>query len=221
VVSSAIVMGIMDTFLLGELVKRGLSLSRSAANAAGYSMLVRDRLSLDNLVAKLKERQNDIIYVAVIDHQGRVAAHSELLKSGSEFKPMAGVAIHMDSDGAVATRVTRNGQISYEFRSPIVFAGKEIGQFYLGIDAAALATAQVAASRKVVVMAVFVLILSVAGTCYIARIFTRPIKQLNDGVFLLKSGSNLGALATTQQDELGELTRNFNEMASVILDQKE
>jgi HD-GYP domain-containing protein (c-di-GMP phosphodiesterase class II) len=221
VVSSAIVMGIMDTFLLGELVKRGLSLSRSAANTAGYSMLVRDRLSLDNLVAKLKERQKDIIYVAVVDHQGRVTAHSELLKSGSSFKPEAGVAIHKDSDGAVVTQVTRKGQISYEFRSPIVFAGKEIGQFYLGIDAAALTTAQVAASRKVAVMAVIVLILSVAGTCYIARIFTQPIKQLNDGVTLLKSGSSLGAIATTQQDELGELTRNFNEMASVILHQKD
>ena len=221
IVSSAIVMGIMDTFLLEELVKRGLSLSRGAANAAGYSMLVRDRLSLDNLVAKLKERQKDIIYVAVIDHRGRVAAHSELLKSGSNFKPETGVAIHKDSDGAVATRVTGNGKVSYEFGTPIVFAGKEIGQFHLGIDAAALTAAQAAARRKVAVMAVIILFLSVAGTCYIARIFTRPIKQLNDGVFLLKSGSNLGTLTVTQHDELGELTMNFNEMAGVIMSQQD
>jgi len=221
VVSSAIVMGIMDTFLLGELVKRGLSLSRGAANAAGYSMLVRDRLSLDNLVAKLKERQEDIIFVAVIDHHGMVAAHSDLLKRGSSFKPEDGTAINKDSDGAVATRMTRNGQVSYEFMTPIVFAGKEIGQFCLGIDAAALTTAQVAARRKVAVMAVIILFLSVAGTCYIARIFTRPIKKLNDGVFLLKSGSSLEAIAVTQRDELGELTSNFNEMAGVILHQQE
>src|SRR6185369_14619990 len=221
IVSSTIVMKIMDIFLLEELVKRGLSLSRGAANAAGYSMLARDRLSLDNLVAKLKERQKDIIYVAVIDHRGRVAAHSELLKSGSNFKPETGVAIHKDSDGAVATRVTGNGKVSYEFGTPIVFAGKEIGQFHLGIDAAALTAAQAAARRKVAVMAVIILFLSVAGTCYIARIFTRPIKQLNDGVFLLKSGSNLGNLTVTQHDELGELTMNFNEMAGVIMNQQD
>ncbi len=221
IVSSMIVMEIMDTFLLGELVKRGLTLSRGAANAAGYSMLVRDRLSLDNLVAKIKERQEDIIYVAVIDRRGTVAAHSELLKSGSSFKPETGVEIHKDSDGAVATQVTNDGQISYEFRTPIVFAGKEIGQFYLEIDDIALTTAQAAARRKVAVMAVIILFLSVACTCYIARIFTRPIKLLNDGVFLLKSGSNLGAIAVTQRDELGELTRNFNEMAGVILNQQD
>jgi len=221
IVSSVIVMGIMDTFLLGELVKRGLSLSRASANTAGYSMLVRDRLSLDNLVAKIKERQGDILYAAVIDHRGTVAAHSELLKSDSHFQPQAGTAINRDSDGAMVTRVTRNGQVCYEFSTPIVFAGKEIGQFYLGIDDAALTTAQVAARRKVAVMALIILLLSVTGTCYIARIFTRPIKQLNDGVFLLKSGCKLGAIAVTQHDELGELTSNFNDMASVILHQQD
>ena len=220
-VSSVIVMGIMDTFLLGELVKRGMSLSRGAANAAGYSMLVRDRLSLDNLVAKIKERQEDIIYVAVIDHHGTVAAHSELEKSGSHFQPEAGVVISKDSDGAMVSRVTRNRQVFYEFSTPVVFTGKEIGQFFLAIDAVALTTAQQAARRKVAVMALLILLLSVAGTCYIARIFTRPIKQLNDGVFLLKSGRNLGAITVTQHDELGELTSNFNDMASVILNQQD
>jgi putative nucleotidyltransferase with HDIG domain len=219
--SSAIVMGIMDTFLLGELVKRGMSLSRGAANAAGYSMLVQDRLSLDNLVAKIKERQGDILYVAVVDHRGTVVAHSELLKSGSHFRPEAGVEVNKDSDGSMVTRVNRNGQVCYDFSTPVVFAGKEIGRFCLGIDAIALVTAQEAARREVAVMAVIVLLLSVAGTCYIARIFTLPIKQLNDGVYLLKTGSSLGVIEVTQHDELGELTSNFNDMASVIHTQQD
>jgi putative nucleotidyltransferase with HDIG domain len=117
--------------------------------------------------------------------------------------------------------VTSNKQISYEFRTPIVFAGKEIGQLYLAIDAVALTTAQEAARRKVVVMALIILSLSVACTYHIARIFTWPIKRLNDGVFLLKSGNSRGAIAVTQHDELGELTRNFNDMASVILNQQD
>ena len=127
--------------------------------------------------------------------------------------------INKDSDGSMVTRVTRNGKVSYEFSTPIVFAGKVVGQFYLGIDAAALTSAQAAARRKVAVMAVIILLLSVACTSYIARIFTLPIKQLNEGVFLLKSG-NTGAIAVKQHDEFGELIGNFNEMASVILNQQ-
>ncbi len=221
VVSSAVVMGIMDTFLLGELVKRGTSLSRGAANAAGYSMLVRDRLSLDNLVAKIKERQGDISYVAVIDHKGTVAAHSELLKRGSRFQPEAGTIINKDSDGSMVSRVTRNDRDSYEFMTPIVFASKDVGQLHLGIDAVTLTTAQSAARRKVALASLVILALSVACTCHMARIFTRPIKQLNDGVYKLKSGTTTGAVEVIQHDELGELTRNFNEMARVILDQQD
>lgn len=221
IAASVIVMGIMDSFLLKELVKRGMSLSRGAANAAGYSMLVRDRLSLDNLAAKIKERQEDISFVAVVDHRGIVVAHSELLKSGSSFRPESGITINKDSDGSTVSRVTRNKQVSYEFRTPIVFAGKAIGQFCLGIDADALTTAQEAARRKVALMALIILSLSMACTYYIARIFTSPIKRLNEGVFLLKSGSNMRAIAVTQHDEIGELTKNFNEMARMILNQQE
>lgn len=221
IVSSAIVMGIMDTFLLGELVKRGQSLSRGVANAAGYSMLVRDRLSLDNLASKIKERQVDINYVAVVDHLGTVVAHSDLLKSGSRFQPESGTVINKDGDGSMVSRVTRNGQVSYEFSTPIVFAGREVGHLFLGIDDGALTTAQAAARRKVGVMAVVILLLSMVCTSYIARIFTRPIKQLNEGVSQLKSGRNIRTIAVTQQDELGELTGNFNEMASVILNQQD
>jgi len=221
IVSAAIFLGILNSFLLGETVKRGLSLARGAAGAAGYSMLVRDRLSLDNLVAKIKERQEDIIYVAVIDHRGTVAAHSELLKNGSIFNPETGVALKKETDGAMALRVTRDGQDSYEFRTPIMFAGKVVGLFSLGIDDSSLTLAREAARRKVAFLAVVILLLSMAGTCSIASIFTRPIKRLSDRVLLLKSGSHPGPIAVTQHDELGELTSNFNQMASVIVNQKE
>jgi putative nucleotidyltransferase with HDIG domain len=221
IVSATIVMGIMDTFLLEELVKRGKSLSRGAANAAGYSMMVRDRLSLDNMVAKIKEGQNDINFVAVVNHRGIAVAHSELQKSGRRFLPEAGLEINKDSDGSSVTRVTHDEQVSYEFTTPIVFAGRKIGQFCLGIDAIALTTAQEAARRKVALMALIILSLSMGGTFFIARIFTQPIKRLNDGVAHLKSGSSLGPIVVTQHDELGDLTRNFNEMAGIILSQQE
>lgn len=221
VASSTIFMGIMDTFLLGELVKRGISLSRAAANAAGYSMLLHDRLSLDNLVAKIKERQEDILIVAVVDHRGNAVAHSELIKIGSRFQTVSGAVIKQENDGSLVSRIVREKQVSYEFRTPIMFADKEIGQFYLEIDAVALTRAQEAARRKVAFVALIILSFSVACTFYIARIFTSPIKRLSEGVSQLKSGSNMVDIVVTQHDELGDLSRNFNEMAHKIRSQQE
>ena len=221
IVSSVIVMGIMDTSLQGELVKRGLSMSRGAANAAGYSILVRDRLSLDNLVAKIKEHQEDIRYAAVVDRHGTITAHSDIGKTGTRFVPAAEVVIINDANGSRVSRVNRNGEASYEFRTPIMFANKEIGHFYLDIDTTVLTSAQGAARRKVAFASAVILFLSVAGTYCIARIFTTPIKQLTAGVSLLKSGSYQGEITVTLRDELGELTSNFNDMAHVILTQQE
>jgi len=221
VVLSFIVMGIMDSFLLAELVKRGSSMSRGAADAAGYSILARDRLFLDNLVSKIKERQADIRYAVVVDREGTITAHSDLYKNGTKFLPAAGEVINYDANGSLVSRVDRKGELFYEFRTPIIFANREIGRFYLAIDGAVLTTAQAAARRNVTIAAAVLLFLSVVGTYYIGRIFTTPIKQLTDGVSLLKSGRYLGKIRVTLHDEIGELTRNFNDMAQVITTQQE
>jgi len=215
-VASFIFMGIMDSFLLAELVKRGSSLSRGAADVAGYSMLARDRLSLDNLVAKIRERQEDIRYVAVVDRDGTITAHSDMRKSGTKFVPADGVVISREPDGSRVSRIDRSGGSSYEFSTPVVFANREIGRFYLAIDSGVLTAAQAAARRKIAFAAAVILFIAVLGTYHIGRIFTAPIKQLSDGVSLLKSGRYLGKIRVTLHDEIGDLTRNFNDMAHVI-----
>lgn len=220
-VSSFIIIGIMDTFLLGELVKRGLSMSRGAADAAGYSILAHDRLSLDNLVAKIREHQADIRSAAVVDHKGIILAHSNLQLVGEKFLPVIGKVINRNADGSLVSMAATTGRVSYEFSNPIMFANNTLGSFHLSIDAAVLATAQQAARRKVAFTSAVIIMLSVAGVFFIARIFTTPIKQLTNSVSLLKSGSYQGNIEVTLRDELGGLTRNFNEMAQVIMTQRD
>lgn len=222
VVSAVVVIGIMDRFLLGELVKRGMSLSRGAANTASYGILAHDLLSVDNLVSKLKELQPDILYVAVVDRQGLITAHNELKKNNGRFEQhQQGMLIRAAADGATVYRVDREGKTVYEFTTPISFAGTKIGALHLGIDSVSLLQAQSDARLKVGVASSLILLIAVAVSFYIARSFTSPIKELSSGVSQLKSGSYQGTLAVTLRDELGELTRDFNDMAMVIMDQQE
>ena len=211
----------MDTVLLGELVKRGLSMSRGSADAAGYSILAHDRLSLDNLVAKIRDNQTDIRSAAVVDHKGIILAHSDMQLVGENFLPVVGKEINKNADGSLVSMVARAGSVSYEFSTPIMFANNNIGSFHLAIDGEVLATAQQAARRKVAFMSAVIIMLSVAGVFFIARIFTTPIKRLTNSVSLLKTGSYQGNIEVTLRDELGGLTRNFNEMAQVILSQRD
>ncbi len=221
-VSLLIVISIMDTFLLGELVKRGVAVSRSAANAAGYSIMSGDRLALDNLVAQLKERQNDIRSVAIVTREGTVAAHSDLTQNGTTFAHAAArTTIEKQADGSSVFRVARGGEVSFEFLTPILFARHEVGTLHLVIDAASLATAQQAAKRKVLLASGAILLLAMVGAVFVANAFTKPLEKLTASVTQLSSGRFLGALQVTSHDEIGELTGKFNEMAQVIFRQRQ
>jgi HD-GYP domain-containing protein (c-di-GMP phosphodiesterase class II) len=218
--TSIIVMNIMDSFLLKELVKRGFSISRSTATAAGYSILSNDKLALDNLTAKIKEFEQDIKYVATVDEEGFIKAHSELEKMGEKFSDIQGDTLKEAKDGSIARVSVKGNSKEFGFETPILFAGKRVGAVYLGIDGRTLLTSQLLARKKIVVVSLIILALGVAGVFFLAAFITTPVKRLTEGVSSLKRGEYRGGIKVRSKDELGELTKNFNEMANVITSQK-
>ncbi len=219
--SSFIVTSIMDGSLLEELVKRGFSITGSASTAAGYSILSNDRLALDNIAAKIRQYQKDIVYVAMVDEKGVIKAHSDLEQMGEVFREMESEVIREEPDGSRVKKVKRMGAVCYEFTTPIVFADKELGAIYLGIDEKTLLYSQKAARKKIALVSGIILTLGVAGVFFLSGFITTPVKRLMDGVMKMKSGFYRGGIKVVSKDELGDLTRNFNEMANMIMDQKE
>lgn len=219
--TSFIVTNIMDSSLLEELTKRGFSITGSASTAAGYSILSNDRLALDNLAAKIRQYQKDIVYVTMVDDKGIIKAHSDLGMMGEQFQEKRSSVIREADDGSTVKKVKRKGVVYYEFRTPIVFADKELGAIYLGIDEKTLIASQVEARKKIVLVSGVILTLGVAGVFFLSGFITTPVKRLMDGVIEMKSGHYRGEIKVVSRDELGRLTRNFNEMSRTIMDQKE
>jgi putative nucleotidyltransferase with HDIG domain len=220
VASSAVVMGVMDRLVLEELFKKGFSIGRSAAASAGFNLLSDDVLELDNLAAKLKDLYGDLLFVAAVDNQGMVRAHSELGKAGSPFAPAEGIVIRSGEGGSTVTSARRDGVNAYEFMVPIVFTEKKLGDIYLAIDSASLTQAKAETRRKLLPVAVVVLLLGFAGAFYLSSRFTTPIKHLSQGVSQLASGEYEEPISVKSDDELGELTKNFNHMAGTITHQR-
>ncbi|MEJ2183643.1 MAG: HD domain-containing protein [Nitrospirota bacterium] len=217
--SSVIVVGIMDRFVLRELLQKGFSMAGNAATAAGYSLLSGDTLALDNLTGKLREAQGDLLFVAVVDNEGVIRAHSDVGKSGYRFFDVSGETLLAKDDGGEARRTFREGAPAYEFKVPILFAGKKLGAIDLAIKADAVLAAQADARRKILFVSVAVLLLGALGTLLISAVITTPVKKLSVGVSEL-TGGNYHEIPVVSRDELGELTANFNEMARVITSQK-
>lgn len=217
--SSAIIMNIMEDFALRELVKRGLSIAESASTAAGYSMLSEDMLALDNLMAKLKESQKDILFAVTTDERGFIIADSELGNAGKPYPLRKGDKIIPAGGDSTVWEVREGESRFYEFRKPVVFAGRKLGDLYLGIDARFLIAARSDARRRIFSVTAAVVALGVIGTLFLSGFITTPIKRLTDAVSQVSSGQYEREIPVVAPDELGELTRNFNKMARTITQQ--
>jgi putative nucleotidyltransferase with HDIG domain len=215
--SAMIVIDIMDGFLFREMVKRGSALAVSAATPAGYSLLAEDLLGLDHLVSKIAESQTDVLSVAIIDPQGRLLAHSRL---GTITSPTSGKLLVQQHDVTVRSG-QREGKESFEFDAPILFQGRQLGRVQLGIDATALTDTRQLARRKIFLVASIFLLAGTIATLLLTQIVTRPVARLSEGVARLKRGQFDGPIMAVSHDELGDLTRNFNEMATELLAQQQ
>ena len=218
--STMIVIDIMDGFLFREMVKRGSALAVSAATPAGYSLLAEDLLGLDHLVSKIAESQTDVLSVAIVDPQGRLLAHSRLKEMGGTINPQTGKLLVQQHDVTVRSGY-REGRESFEFDAPILFQGRQLGRVQLSIDATTLTATKQLARRKIFIVASIFLLAGTIATFFLTRIVTRPVARLSEGVARLKSGEYAGPISAVSHDELGDLTHNFNAMATALLAQKQ
>lgn len=213
---SLVVVDVMDQVLLRSLIRRGTSIALSAATPAAYSILANDRLALDNLAAKIKQAQDDLVYVAIVDREGIVLAHDQLDQVGTVFSEPRGIALERGENYAVS-RIDRG----YEFRIPIRFNASRIGTVVLGIDARPLAEARGAARNQILLIALAAVLVGAAGALALSTLMTNPVRRLIGGVIRIRTGDYRVKLPVSSRDELGVLTRSFNEMARVIRSQKE
>jgi len=218
--SSMVAIQSMDRELLDSLAKRGASIALSAAIPAGYSILTEDRLALDNLAAKIEASQEDIVYLAILDNDSNILAHNTLTETGSRFVTARGAPLQHGSDFTMH-RATRDGLSSYEFQTPILFADSQVGSIIVGIDSATLQTAKDFARRRIFLISLIVLAFGTLCTFLLSKLVTTPIERLAFGVSQITAGNYHVEVKVTSRDELGELTRSFNEMSRMIMSQKD
>lgn len=221
VVSYAITLRIMNGHVRGEIVKRAESLSRSIASAAGYNLVLRDMLALDNLVYKIKDSNPDITSIAILGPHRKAVVHSDAGRAGATVEPASGRFVGEGTDGTLIRETGSPGQTSFTVESPIVFMNKELGSVVLDVNWSVLSAALEDARKKLVGLFGLILALGAVSSILISSRLTRPVKELSAGVEELKQGRRSKPLRVYSADELGRLTASFNEMTDLISGQRE
>ncbi len=127
-VSYVITLRIMDNHIKGEIVKRAESLSRSIASAAGYNLILKDLLALDNMVYKIKDSNPDITSIAILGTDRKAIVHSDTGRAGATQALSGGRIVATALDGTSIREIATANRSSFAVESPIVFVDKPISE---------------------------------------------------------------------------------------------
>ena len=207
--------------LVSEVEKRARAVAQNLAGAAKESLLEVEQgdfageLTLDRLVEEVGEG-NGVVAARLLGLEGRIAASIAPEERGSD-----GVRRTQQTEGdLVPVEVVRRGSRMVA-AAPILFSGVLIGEAQVEVDLRVLVDPIVQGNtRQLTAVAVAVVCLGVvAGTVFVA-LLVGPLRRLRVGVERLSTGDLDVRVPPTSRDEVGELTRAFNEMGD-SLQQKE
>jgi putative nucleotidyltransferase with HDIG domain len=210
----------MSRHIADEVIKKAESLGKSAAALSAYSILSGDMLGIDNTVSKIKETNADIEYIAVTDKSMKILAHDLVERRGEIFEPGEGRLLKRGDDGTSVVEINANGYDCFELTIPVTFNSKLIGTVVIGINKSVLVNAQDEIRSKIIAGLAVTLSLGLLCIIFLSSFITRPIKELSAGVHGFKQGMKSGPLRVYSGDELGILTKSFNEMTELITAQQ-
>ena len=218
---SLITLRIMNRRVLDEVIKRAETLCRGTASTAGYTLISQDLLGLDNIVYRIKASSPDIVYMAIVNLDGKILVHSDTKRTGEPFRPAAGRLLRKAKDGTTVSEIPGPVRGLIEARTPIAFLEKPLGSVVLAVNKAVLVEAQKEARNKILVVFGLLLLVGVASSMVLTSFLTKPVRELSAGVAELKDGKRRRPLRVYSQDELGRLTESFNDMTALITSQKD
>jgi putative nucleotidyltransferase with HDIG domain len=211
---------IMEVHITNEVVKKSEAMTKSIAVSAGYSILSKDLLGLDNMVFKMQESNPDVEFIAVVGNDMKIIAHSVIGEVGKKIKNVPGSQHRNPGDEADVTQAFIPSSGSLEIVSPIVSMQKRLGSVVVRVNRSALLDAQTLVRRRTLIVFAVILLFGTAGSFAVSSFLTRPIKELSAGVSEMKEGKAERRLQIYSRDELGILTEGFNEMMTIITDQR-
>ncbi len=153
--------------------------------------------------------------VTFIDADGEVLGDSH-----AEWKQMDNHLLRpevqeaLDEGQGISTRLSRTVGYEMMYAAVSVRSGEEVRGFARVALPVSWVEAQVARLRRVILFVAFLLVLGAAILAvFIAERIARPVRRLTEVVHRTADGDLSARLLPTTQDEIGELTRSFNQMA--------
>jgi class 3 adenylate cyclase len=209
-VVSALLLWQQQQSLTAEMTKRGLTIARDLSSSAKSPLLGNDELMLSLLVQDTM-KDPDVIYVAFADADGKIVAHTDV---GLVGKPLEAAGLDSVTEGPRVRSYTdpKNGRL-LDFAVPLVFSKLPIGALYLGFSQRAIDETVARSRNQTLLISAVMVVVGLVGALGLSTLVSRPILRLAAGTEAIAAGNFNVSLPIASRDEVGVLTRSFNQMA--------
>lgn len=198
-----------------EIAERGQALVANLAGNAKEPLLAGDDLTLDGLVKEVGHGEG-VVGVRLLGRDGEVVASLDPDERGQK-RPR--LSITGSSQPRLPTVVRARKLLLVA--TPIAFRDVLVGEAQVELDLGILVDPVVRESRKeLATVASGVIVIGVGSGLVFVAFLAGPLRRLRAGVERLTKGDLTARVPPTSRDEVGELTRAFNEMGE-SLQQKE
>ncbi len=207
--------------IIAEKKSRGLVMVRYIAEMNARRLVLWELSDIDENIQGLI--RDDLSYIIFYDRDGRPVVVSESIANNLEVINRTSCAGQVGPDDVFYNnyRLVENGreQEVMEVEIPIYIRGSDIkwGSVKIGLK---LEDVKVRIQKTRLVMAGFglaALILTLLSSLLMARRITQPIRNLVEGTRRISKGDFTYRIPVISEDEIGDLTRSFNEMAEQLL----
>jgi adenylate cyclase len=167
-------------------------------------------LTLDLLVRKVGAGKG-VVASRLLSRDGRVVASIVRGERGGD-----GVRLTDEHDPATAIRSVREDSLLL-VATPVFYSGVQVGEAQVVLDLKVLIDPLVRSNaEQLALVAGGVLLIGVAAGLGFVALLVGPLRRLRSGVEQLTRGDVTVRVTPTSRDEVGELTRAFNEMGDAL-----
>mgnify|MGYP006267357323 CR=1 FL=1 len=201
-----------NAILQNELKSRAETLVHELANVGKEGLLTRQEMPVVSTIADI-EKRDDVVYVMVLDDEGKVFAHSDYAKKGTLLgDPPDRAAVKAES--LLFQKVSLNSDSILDATLPILLKTNnlKIGAARIGLSDKALNEAIRKQKNTYLWMALGFIVAGLLFSFGLAHVLTKPLDSLEKGIQIVARGDLRKLVSVHSDDEIGKLTSVFNQM---------
>ncbi|MBI3326776.1 MAG: HAMP domain-containing protein [Nitrospinae bacterium] len=210
----------------GQVQKRGRTIAGNLAALSTNALLTYNYVTLEQHVERLA-REEDVVYVIILDREGRVAAYNGRSDLQGQYLPdlmarRAAAAREPLIQTGPDARNPRNRDHLLEIAIPVFPTDEEDkwGTVRVGISLRGMHQEIQRTRLTISGLGVVAAFLGCLAALFLARRITEPLEELREGAVAVAEGDLAHRIAVSSADEIGELADTFNRMTTDLQAQR-